>query len=207
LLTFAVGLGLTALLVGPSTNPWSLTPVLLLSGIGIGCVFAPMSTVTMSTMDYRLIGTASGVFSTARQIGGVLGTAAVGMLLQARITASIAERTARAVGTLPVGLRLPAAAAIARSAASAGGLDGIPDQPVTGLPPAIAAHVRALAHGVVRDALIDAARTSLLLPVGVLLLGALAAIMLRTAEPEPPAREVPVTSSPRGAPLAFRRLR
>ncbi|MFC0545690.1 DHA2 family efflux MFS transporter permease subunit [Kutzneria chonburiensis] len=118
LLAFAAGLALTAWQLRPGADPWAMQPALLLSGIGIGCVFAPMSTVTMSTLDPRLIPTASGVFSTVRQAGGVLGTAAVGMLLQA-----------------------------------SGG------------------------------SMADAVRVSLLLPVAVLLLGALAAAAMRTHRP------------------------
>jgi MFS family permease len=66
-----------------------MVPGLLVCGIGTGSVFAPMSNATMSSVQPKLAGAASGIFNTARQVGGVLGSAATGVLLQARIAASI----------------------------------------------------------------------------------------------------------------------
>ncbi|MTD59037.1 DHA2 family efflux MFS transporter permease subunit [Amycolatopsis pithecellobii] len=129
----AAGVGLIALQARAGMNPWALTPALLVCGLGTGSVFAPMSNVTMSSVDRTLAGAASGIFNTARQLGGVLGSAAIGVLLQARIVATMA-------GT----------------------------------------------HGNAPVALTDAARQTMLLPVGVLLLGAVAAIaMKRVARPQP----------------------
>jgi EmrB/QacA subfamily drug resistance transporter len=136
----AAGLGVIALQARPDTNPWALTPALLLCGVGTGCVFAPMSNIAMSSVDRTLAGAASGIFNTARQVGGVLGSAAIGVLLQARISAAMAAE-----------------------------------------------------HGNAPAALTTAARETLLLPAGVLLLGAIAAIAMKrvdrpapvTAEPEP----------------------
>jgi EmrB/QacA subfamily drug resistance transporter len=96
----AAGLVGVTLQASADTNPWMLVPVLLLCGIGTGCVFAPMSNVTMSSVDRTLAGAASGIFNTSRQVGGVLGSAAIGVLLQARITATMAAEH----GNAPVAL-------------------------------------------------------------------------------------------------------
>ncbi|HKS47672.1 MAG TPA: MFS transporter [Amycolatopsis sp.] len=90
LVTLVAGLGLIALAAHATGSPWALLPGLLLCGLGIGTVFPPMSNATMSSVQQRLAGAASGIFNTARQVGGVLGSAATGVLLQARITASMA---------------------------------------------------------------------------------------------------------------------
>ncbi|SDY71310.1 drug resistance transporter, EmrB/QacA subfamily [Amycolatopsis xylanica] len=90
----AAGLGVFALQATVTTNPWALVPALLVCGIGIGFIFAPMSNVTMSSVEPRLAGTASGIFNTARQVGGVIGSAAIGVLLQARISAAMADHVA-----------------------------------------------------------------------------------------------------------------
>ena len=99
-LALAAGLVGVTLQARADTNPWALVPVLLLCGVGTGCVFAPMSNVTMSSVDRRMAGAASGIFNTARQVGGVLGSAAIGVLLQARITATMAAEH----GNAPVAL-------------------------------------------------------------------------------------------------------
>ncbi|NIH82499.1 MFS family permease [Amycolatopsis viridis] len=83
------------------TSTWWVTfPGLLLCGMGTGSVFAPMSNATMSSVEPRLAGTASGIFNTARQVGGVFGSAATGVLLQARISAGMASSH----GNAPVAL-------------------------------------------------------------------------------------------------------
>ncbi|GAA4054554.1 hypothetical protein [Actinomadura miaoliensis] len=53
-------------------------------GIAGGATFAPLQQATMDGVDPRLAGTASGVSSTIRLVGGVLGTAMLGALLPAR---------------------------------------------------------------------------------------------------------------------------
>jgi EmrB/QacA subfamily drug resistance transporter len=88
-LALTAGLSIISVQARATTNPWALVPALLVCGLGIGCVFAPMSNVTMSSVDRTLAGAASGIFNTARQVGGVFGAAAIGVLLQARITANM----------------------------------------------------------------------------------------------------------------------
>ncbi len=51
----------------------------------MGCTFAPLVTVAMRNIDPRMAGAASGVLNTVRQVGLVIGTAAVGALLQNRL--------------------------------------------------------------------------------------------------------------------------
>lgn len=86
----AAGLTLIAVMVRPDSDAWAMVPGLLVCGIGTGSVFAPMSNATMGSVQPKLAGAASGIFNTARQVGGVLGSAATGVLLQARIAASMA---------------------------------------------------------------------------------------------------------------------
>ncbi|GAA3847741.1 MFS transporter [Amycolatopsis tucumanensis] len=132
IVALAAGLGLIALMARETSTWWVTFPGLLLCGVGTGSVFAPMSNVTMSSVEPRLAGTASGIFNTARQVGGVLGSAACGVLLQARISAGMA---------------------------SSGGNQA--------------------------QALTDAARETMLLPVAVLLLGIIAAAAMRRPAPRP----------------------
>ncbi|MBK1788833.1 DHA2 family efflux MFS transporter permease subunit [Prauserella cavernicola] len=88
LIALAAGLGVLSLQARVDSSPWSFVPALLLCGLGIGFIFSPMSNATMGAVEPSLAGAASGIFNTARQVGGVLGSAATGVLLQARITAA-----------------------------------------------------------------------------------------------------------------------
>ena len=51
-----------------------------------------MTTVAMRDVDPRMAGAASGVLNTVRQVGSVIGTAAVGALLQNRLVASLTSQ-------------------------------------------------------------------------------------------------------------------
>jgi EmrB/QacA subfamily drug resistance transporter len=192
----ALGIGIIALQARPDTSPWALIPALLVCGLGIGCIFSPMSNLTMSAVEPRLAGTASGIFNTARQVGGVLGSAAIGVLLQARISASIADEATTAAAQLPEPYRAPFAEGIAHAAASTGefGSSSGP-APIPGLPGDLAAQAGRLATEAVHNGLTDAARTTLILPIAVLILGVAAAAVMRRATPPRPQSPAPATGS------------
>lgn len=184
LAALAAGLGVIALQASPDSSPWSFVPALLLCGLGIGCIFSPMSNMTMGSVEPRLAGTASGIFNTSRQVGGVLGSAAIGVMLQAQVSSSIADEATKAASQLPEQYRAPFAEGIARAAASTGefGSAGGPS-PMPGLPAEVAAQAGRLATEAVHSGLTDAARVTMLLPMGVLLLGVIAAAILRKVKP------------------------
>jgi EmrB/QacA subfamily drug resistance transporter len=183
LTALAAGLGIIALQASPTTNPWALVPAMMVCGVGFGCILAPMSSLTMGSVEPRLMGTASGVFNTSRQVGCVLGSAAIGVLLQARVIASITNEASAAATTLPEQYRAPFVKSVIQAAStgefgSSGGLAVMP-----GLPADIAAQTSGLVTQVVHTGLTDAAMQTLLLPIVVLLLGVLAAVAMRRATP------------------------
>ncbi|WP_410569149.1 DHA2 family efflux MFS transporter permease subunit [Amycolatopsis sp. cmx-4-61] len=184
LAALAAGLGIIALQAAPDSNAWTFVPALLVCGLGIGCIFSPMSNLTMGSVEPRLAGTASGIFNTARQVGGVLGSAAIGVLLQARISASIADEATKAASQLPEPYRAPFAEGIAHAAASTGEFGSAGGAaPMPGLPAEIAAQAGKLARDAVQSGLTDAARVTMLLPMGVLLLGVLSAAVMQRVKP------------------------
>ncbi|WIX98160.1 MFS transporter [Amycolatopsis mongoliensis] len=184
LTTLAAGLGVIALQAGAATDPWALLPALLVCGLGFGFILAPMSNLAMGTVEPRLMGTASGIFNTARQVGGVLGSAAIGVLFQTRITAAIAGEADTAAAALPEQYRAPFTESLTKAAASTGQLGaGGGRVPTPGLPVDIATQADQLATQAIHNGLTEAARQTLLLPVGVLLLGAFAAAAMRRTAP------------------------
>ena len=95
----AVGLLVLVAMAGPASGVWSLQPGLTIIGIAGGATFVPLLQATMDGVDPRLAGAASGVSGTTRQIGGVLGTAVLGVLLSARLSATLHERGGEARGS------------------------------------------------------------------------------------------------------------
>jgi EmrB/QacA subfamily drug resistance transporter len=57
-----------------------LTPGLALVGFGIGLVLVPLSSAVLAGVDPEHAGSASGVLSTAQQIGGAIGVAVIGVV-------------------------------------------------------------------------------------------------------------------------------
>ncbi|MQY23580.1 MFS transporter [Nocardia macrotermitis] len=58
-------------------NPWLLTPGLFIVGIGITLVQPPLTTLFLSRVSPRYAGSASGIWTTAQQFGGAIGTASL----------------------------------------------------------------------------------------------------------------------------------
>ena len=109
---YAVGMAAIALIAGPASPWYAFIPATLITGLGIGCVIAPMSAEAMRNVEPRLAGAASGVNNTIRQTGSVIGAAAVGALLQSRLAAELAGGKAYAdafIATLHVTAVLPIA--------------------------------------------------------------------------------------------------
>jgi EmrB/QacA subfamily drug resistance transporter len=195
---FAGGMGWVALEATTTSVWYDFLPALIVAGIGMGCVFAPLVTVAMRNIDPRMAGAASGVLNTIRQVGLVIGTAAVGALLQNRLVSSMNSQAAARAGALPPPLRGPFVAGI-RSSASKGiqvgaGQNGGIKLP-TGLPARLIADLLRIGHEVFTSGYVDAMRATMLLPVILLAVGALSCLLLtgpRPAVTAPPAPELAV---------------
>ncbi|HLG92910.1 MAG TPA: MFS transporter, partial [Acidimicrobiales bacterium] len=196
------GLGLFAAgttgLVGaarPNAQPSDLMPWFAVAGIGMGLTFAPMMTQAMRGILPVQAGAASGVLSTARQLGGVLGAAIVGAVLQSQFAPALRQQAAEGAASLPYGLRAGFRAAFDRLAAAglelgAGRSATVPLPP--GLPPASRAELLSLGHRVFADAYVAAMRPTVMLAVAALVVAALSCLLVRRrpegSVPEPAAR-------------------
>ncbi|MEV7417384.1 DHA2 family efflux MFS transporter permease subunit [Streptomyces sp. NPDC089919] len=110
LVCYGVGLGGTLALASPDVTAWWLLAPMLVCGIGLGCVFAPMSNLAMGQLDRNLAGAASGVYNTTRQVGNVLGSAAVGALFQGLLGGHALAPALRLAMILPLAVLLVAVA-------------------------------------------------------------------------------------------------
>lgn len=83
----AMGLVLIAAVMIIDVNLWWLVPAFIVYGLGNAFVWSPNSTSTMRDLPLHHMGVGSGVYNTTRQIGCVIGSAAIGAVLQWRIMA------------------------------------------------------------------------------------------------------------------------
>ena len=117
-----------------STDYGVIVAVMILLGIGMGLIGAPISRLAIASAEARFAGAASGVLAMSRQIGAALGVAVIGAVVQ-----SIGRtRAADNLATAP----LPPAtsAAIAHSVGSG------PPPAAHGIPPGVAEQVGASLH-------------------------------------------------------------
>ena len=181
--------GLTMFAAGMSWVTWradidstwlTFLPGLLVAGVGIGCTFAPLTTVAMRNVQPRLAGAASGVLNTMRQLGGAFASAIVGAVLQNRLAVSLHDRAVQYAAQLPP--QVPAAARQrfidGFSSSASGGLEvgrssGAAMGQLAGLPAPVAAEISRIAHEVFAYAFIDAMRPTLMVPIAMLAVGAL----------------------------------
>ncbi len=183
---FSTGMGILIASSHEHTTRWHLLPGLVVAGIGLGMTFAPLQTIAMLNVEPRMAGAASGFINTTRQLGGVIGSAAVGALLQAQLSDKLKASALTNSASLPPAQRSEFLGKVATQSgkldvgASAGGVKFPP-----GTPPQIVE----LATKVFHQGFVNAMRVTLWLPIAVLGVGAVAVLLVRqrpkrTSQPE-----------------------
>ncbi|GAA0923862.1 MFS transporter [Virgisporangium aurantiacum] len=183
---FSLGMGVLIASSHVDSTQWHLLPGLVIAGVGLGLTFAPLQTVAMRNVEPRMAGAASGIINTTRQLGGVIGSAAVGALLQAQLTDKIGDAARAESAALPPAQREEF---LTRFAGSAGNLDiGSSAGGVT-FPPGTPPQVVELATKIFHTGFVNGMRVTLWLPIVVLASGALSVLLVRKrqrqSQPEP----------------------
>jgi hypothetical protein len=165
----------------------------------MGCIFAPMVTVAMRNIEPRMAGAASGVLNTVRQVGLVIGTAAVGALLQNRLVSAMADQARARSAALPPQVRGRFVAGIDSSAKNGiqvgAGQSGGSTHLGPGLSAQVAAEVARIGHDVFTFAYVTAMRQTMLLPIILLGVGALSCLAIKQGKPAPQPAEAAKTET------------
>ncbi|MBN9644984.1 MFS transporter [Corynebacterium mendelii] len=77
-----VGVAWLAAVMRDGVGLWWIFPAICLMGVGHGFIWSPNAATSMRDVQPTAIGAASGVYNTTRQVGSVLGAAAVGAIMQ-----------------------------------------------------------------------------------------------------------------------------
>jgi EmrB/QacA subfamily drug resistance transporter len=72
------GVSLAAPHVGVNGSPWPVVPGLAVAGAGLALLIIPLVNVVLAAVPVQAAGGASGLFSTAQQLGGAVGVALLG---------------------------------------------------------------------------------------------------------------------------------
>ena len=192
---FAVGMG-WVVLVASTTSAWYdfLVP-LIVAGIGMGGTFAPMTTTAMRNIEPRMAGAASGVLNTTRQVGSVIGTAAVGALLQNRLVASLTSAATAKSAVLPPQARAPFINGFRQAASS--GLAGGPASNAApkGTPAPLVAELRRVGAEVFSTGYVHAMRWTMVMPIAVVVIAAVSCFGIRRGAARQPAAGPPDTEN------------
>ncbi|HKW08434.1 MAG TPA: DHA2 family efflux MFS transporter permease subunit [Candidatus Dormibacteraeota bacterium] len=176
LLALAVGSGYIDWAAHVNSGRWDFLPGLIVSGLGMGCIWIPVFSVGTRDLPAHLAGVASGVINTIQELGGVLASAVVGAFLQNRLALALHDRAVAASGQLPDQYRAQFVSGFSNASHTGFEVGAGQAGAAVQLPPQIAA----IAHSVFTNAFVDAMHPTLVLPIVALVLAAAAAMFFRT---------------------------
>jgi EmrB/QacA subfamily drug resistance transporter len=162
---FGLGAAILVLQSSVSSDWQDFMPAIAVMGLGMGGIWAPMATETMRGVPMALAGAASGVNNTLRQVGSVVGSAAVGALLQNQLATTLRDEATTRSEALPADVRNKFVEGFAASAK--GGIEVGPSHAAvpSGVPADVAAKIQQIAQAVFQHGYVRAMHPTLVLPV------------------------------------------
>jgi EmrB/QacA subfamily drug resistance transporter len=176
-------------------TPFTFILPYALMGLGMSCLFAPVTTEALRRVPPQVTGILSGMLNTSRQVGGAIGSTVTGTVLAALLASDMQAKATAVAGGLPAAARHRFVGGFAHAAHSGllvgRGQSGGATVPAS-IPQPLRSHLQDLIHTIFTTSHIDAMRSTIVILVVLLLLcAATCALLLR---PRP--ATAPVTSQP-----------
>jgi EmrB/QacA subfamily drug resistance transporter len=168
---FGLGAAILVLQSSADSNWPSFIPAIAIMGLGMGGIWAPMATEAMRGVPPMLAGAASGVNNTIRQVGSVVGSAAVGALLQARLSTTLHEEAVQRAGELPAAARQGFVDSFAKGTGAGIDVGAHPTAAPSGLPADLVARLQQVGADVFHHGYVRAMHPTLLLPILAMFVG------------------------------------
>jgi EmrB/QacA subfamily drug resistance transporter len=187
LVLFGGGMGWLAAISSTHSTWVDFLPALAVAGVGMGCTFAPMTTTAMRSVQPQVAGAASGMINTTRQVGAVIGTAAIGAVLENRLVVQLPAAAAARAGVLPAADRAHFVSGF-RTAASNGASLGAGQSSLhlpKGLPPSLVTQFETLAREAFSSGFVGAMHQTLIMPIAVLALAAMSCLAIKRVTTAP----------------------
>lgn len=119
LICFAAALVWYAVRLGAHTSLAELLCAAALLGVANGFMWSPLSVTATRTLQPQFAGAGAGIYNTTRQLGAVLGSAAIAALMDSRIAAHLGSgatsASAQSSGPMPAMIKQPFARAMGES--------------------------------------------------------------------------------------------
>jgi EmrB/QacA subfamily drug resistance transporter len=198
------GLGAAVMAVQAETDShWAaFMPAIAVMGLGMGGIWAPMATEAMRGVPMMLAGAAAGVNNTLRQVGSVVGSAAVGALLQNQLASTLPDEAAKRSGALPAEARARFVEGFAASAK--GGIEVGPRHVAapSGVPADVAAKLQQVGQAVFQHGYVRAMHPTLVLPVAAAFVAAALCLLATRHTTGPQAADAAAAPAAEGATTA-----
>jgi hypothetical protein len=180
---FAIGIAYIAWTAQVTSNRWVFLPGLIIAGAGMSGIWTPVFSLATRDLQPRLAGVASGVVSTIQELGAVIGSAAIGALLQNQLASDLHSRAVSYSTQLPSQAQAPFIDGFAK-AAKAGlevgrGQNGTSLALPAGVPAQVAQQIQQVAHAVFTQAFVDAMRPTMALAIAIILVASVGALWVR----------------------------
>ena len=119
MLAWAVSLVWLAAAMKPSAAIWTIELPIALLGIGNAFVWGPLATTANRNLPMSQAGAGAGVYNTTRQVGAVLGSAGIAVLMESRLAANLGGAGGpggeASIAGLPAALHEPFSRAMAQA--------------------------------------------------------------------------------------------
>jgi EmrB/QacA subfamily drug resistance transporter len=175
---FAIGAAWLAFQAEVDSTWPAFIPAILIIGVGLGLIFAPMTTEAMRRVPPHLAGAAAGVNNTIRQVGSVIGSAAVGALLQNQLATKLHDEAVNRSAQIPAGIRARFVAGFTGSGNGAleagGGSTFTPGE----VPAAVARQLQVIGGDVFRYGFVRALHPTMLLPIIAMIIASLSCLLV-----------------------------
>ncbi|WP_087116475.1 DHA2 family efflux MFS transporter permease subunit [Corynebacterium urinipleomorphum] len=107
----------SAFITNPQISPYWMLLISVFYGVGNSLIWGPLSMIATRNLDPALAGAGSSVYNTVRQVGAVIGSAAVAAAMSSQLSSRLGADAAgkSETGPLPAFLHEPFAAAMSQS--------------------------------------------------------------------------------------------
>ncbi len=89
---------------GGAVTTWDMMPALIVAGLGMGAVLAPLADILLDGVQAQDAGSASGMFNTSLQLGASIGVAVIGVIFFGMLGSQSAPAAAAVAPQLRSGL-------------------------------------------------------------------------------------------------------
>jgi hypothetical protein len=175
------------LVLSTRATPLTFIPPYVLAGLGMGCLFAPLTTEALRRVRPEFTGVLAGLLNTSRQLGSSIGSAVAGGALAAFLANGMRAKAVAAARGLPASARPPfldGFSTLSQNGLSVGrGQSGGATVPAA-VPGPLRAQLQQLIHTIFTGSYVDAMRVTLVIPAALLLLCVIScALLIRPPRP------------------------